>query len=319
MKHYYCGDCLLSLNEDTAVCPNSTCNKRFKNIKEKCFFVEISLVEQLKKLYFEADFRKNLVKIDNESSNSKCPIKDICDGEYYKMITSDNNSSNHLTFLWKTDGVPLFKSSKTSIWPFFLAINELPFKIRRIPENLLLVGLWIGPKKPEMLTFLKPFIEDLQLLEKGIDVTIDYRTTVTLNGSLVAGTADLPAKCTVHKMVQFNGKYSCPQCEHPGETAKSGKGISHIYPFNFDGPTEPKRTHFNTLHLAEIATENMKSELGIKGPCWFSQCESYDVIKSNCIDYMHVCYWESRRALLAFGLLKTIIRIHHHSLTRKKK
>ena len=298
LKHYYCGECLLSLKEDTAVCPNSKCNKRFKNIGDKSFFVEISLVEQIKKLYSEADFRKNLV--NNDVLRTAYPLRDIYDGEYYRQITMNDNATDRLTFTWNTDGVPLFKSSKTSMWPFFLAVNELPFKLRRQPENLLLVGLWIGPKKPEMLTFLKPFIDDLQQLENGINVLIDNNTTVTLHCSLVAGTADLPAKCIVHNMIQFNGKYSCPYCEQPGETAKSGKGVSHIYPFIFDGPTEPKRTHNNTIHFAEIATENMKSEMGIKGPCWFSQCESYDVIKSNCVDYMHC---------VLLGVMKRLISI----------
>lgn len=28
-----------------------------------------------------------------------------------------------------------------------------------------------------------------------------------------------------------------------GNTAKAGKGVAHIFPFQYDGATEPKRTH----------------------------------------------------------------------------
>jgi hypothetical protein len=53
-------------------------------------------------------------------------------------------------------------------------------------ENLLLVGLWIGPQKPEMLTFLDPYIDDLQQLEKGIEITVnDGSTNLHIRGYLV--------------------------------------------------------------------------------------------------------------------------------------
>ena len=286
-KHYYCGDCLVSVGEHCDRCPNRKCNKSFTHSSDKSFFIEASLIEQLSQLYSEADFRKLLLK-PAERSSADDSFQDIYDGELYKQCASNKGViSDFLTFTWNTDGVPLFKSSKTSMWPFFVCINELPFRIRRKPENLLLVGLWIGPKKPEMLTYLKPFINDFLELENGIKIETDIGVQKTLYGSLIAGTADLPAKCTVHNQTQFNGKYSCPQCEQPGETAKSGNGISHIFPFNFDGPTEPKRSHDRNIHHAEVATEQNKAEVGIKGPCWFAQCPSYDVIKSNCIDYMH--------------------------------
>lgn len=149
----------------------------------------------------------NLRVFKSEKTNDD--IEEMYDGEHYQhLFMSEFFSEHDISFTWNTDGVPLFKSSKTSMWPLFLTINELPFAIRRNPENLLLVGLWIGPKKPEMLTFLDPFIEDLQTLQDGIEIhaPINDLPMFKLRGYLIAGTADLPAKCTVHNMVQFNGK-----------------------------------------------------------------------------------------------------------------
>jgi hypothetical protein len=38
---------------------------------------------------------------------------------------SEDNPYN-VSFTWNTDGIPVFKSSKFSLWPFYLVINELP-------------------------------------------------------------------------------------------------------------------------------------------------------------------------------------------------
>lgn len=118
---------------------------------------------------------------------------------------------------------------------------------------------------------------------------------------MIDGTDDLPAKCIVNNMIQFNGIFSCPKCEHSEERAKSGKGRANIFPFKFEGQTESKRTHEETVHLAEVVTQSGSPELGIKGPSWFAHCQSYDVIKSNCTDYIY--------ALLLLGVMKRLISI----------
>ena len=63
---------------------------------------------------------------------------------------------DNVSFLMNTDGVPVFKSSKVSIWPLYLVINELNYSKRMANENMIFAGLWFGEKKPAMWTFLKP-------------------------------------------------------------------------------------------------------------------------------------------------------------------
>ena len=64
-------------------------------------------------------------------------IEDIQDGLLYKRHfgsdgyfkgTSDQNRKTeiHISFQINTDGVALFRSSKYSIWPIYLSVNELP-------------------------------------------------------------------------------------------------------------------------------------------------------------------------------------------------
>ena len=106
-------------------------------------------------------------------------------------------------------------------------INELPYNIRRLPENMILAGLWIGPKKTQMATFLQPFTTTLEKLENGIHVELDTNETVLSRCFLIAGTADLPAKCIVCNMTQYNGYYSCPSC-NLGKQQNLGR-VGHTY------------------------------------------------------------------------------------------
>lgn len=68
----------------------------------------------------------------------------------------------NLSLAWNTDGGPIFKSSKSSMWPVMCMINELPMKMRR--ENIMLTALWFGEYKPDMSVFLKPFVDECNVL-----------------------------------------------------------------------------------------------------------------------------------------------------------
>ena len=57
-------------------------------------------------------------------------IGDIFDGQEYKKLVhsgflSPTNRAN-VSFTLNTDGVDVYRSSKFSIWPIWLQINELP-------------------------------------------------------------------------------------------------------------------------------------------------------------------------------------------------
>lgn len=142
-------------------------------------------------------------------------------------------------------------------------------------------------QKARNVDFFRPFIADLQSLENGISINTDENDCTTVKGLVLVGTADLPAKFTVCNMTQYNGKYSCPCCLQSGQSATAGKGRCQVFPFDFETPTEPERSHVDSLRMAEIATNSGKPEYGIKWPCWFTTLQSYDFVKGNCIDYMH--------------------------------
>lgn len=60
-------------------------------------------------------------------------LSDIFGGtEYRKLMEPEQflSKPENITFCLNTDGVAVFKSSTTQIWPIWLQINELPPKMR---------------------------------------------------------------------------------------------------------------------------------------------------------------------------------------------
>ena len=58
-----------------------------------------------------------------------------------------------MSFSMNTDGVAIIKSSlfhlkssKVSMWPVYMLINELPISQRKARENTLFYGMWISAK-----------------------------------------------------------------------------------------------------------------------------------------------------------------------------
>ena len=109
VKHFYCNQCLGYI-KNTSV--------------QKCPF-EI--------LWFNIQFQK-------------CPI-------YHRNAIRKSNQIRNLfaqkgfydRLSRRFDGAPVFKSSKTSIWPIYLIVTELPYK-QRNKENMILASLWYGNK-----------------------------------------------------------------------------------------------------------------------------------------------------------------------------
>ena len=68
-------------------------------------------------------------------------IEDVYDGQMYHhhfdadgffkgTQESKKKKGKHISFQLNTDGVAIFKSSKMSVWPVYLTINELPPHLR---------------------------------------------------------------------------------------------------------------------------------------------------------------------------------------------
>ena len=92
------------------ICPNSFCRRDFSVSGSLCFFVEVPMVEQLRKLFSKSGFYQDIQHRHNRDSKTN-RICDIYDGELYKKLSKYPNvlsCPQNMSFTWNTDEVPVF-------------------------------------------------------------------------------------------------------------------------------------------------------------------------------------------------------------------
>ena len=241
--HRYCSYCLLLIdNESLTHCQNIYCNKEL-TASNAAYFLTMNVSSQLQSLFNRPGFISDLNhRFTRKDLSKQGVIQDIYDGEQYQRLFPDGplGDPGNISLLWNTDGAPVFNSSKFSIWPFYLSINELPYQKRIKRENQLLAGLWFGDVKPQMVSFLKPICKELEDLEsRGVEISIAGTEPFICKCFLLAGTCDLPAKCIVCNSTQFNGYYGCFKCMLKALSVPAGKGNVTVFPFK-DASTAEK-------------------------------------------------------------------------------
>ena len=90
----------------------------------------LNINNQLKHLFERKDFYTQL-----EYARSQEYITDFKDGSLYKSVLESEdgkyfNSKAACSFLINTDGIQISLKSKTSVWPVYLVINEIPIQNR---------------------------------------------------------------------------------------------------------------------------------------------------------------------------------------------
>ena len=188
------------------------------------------------------------------------------------------STPNHLALTLSADGVPLFKSSSTSLWPVSLVILNLPSKIHTKAQNILLAGVWVGPCKPPMKLLINPVVNAIkQLNTTGFHVATATGIEI-VHAKLVIGIFDLPAKAFALCIKQFNGEYGCPVCHHPGKRLSNNARV-------YLPETHIQHCHMVWMSDAAKAVRNSSVVNGIYG---ISPLASIlDMVVSMPIDYMH--------------------------------
>ena len=314
---YYCSDCVVTVNYPAdSICV--ICKRVFRSINELCYFLHMSVTNQICSLFTKHTFVNDIIHRCTRKKLNEDHLEDIYDGSLYKQHSASGgilNSWNNLSLTWNLDGVSGFRSSKFSIWPLYLIINELPYHLRVLKENTLFAGLWFGEMKPNMQLFLKPLTMELSALESnGVEVKSPlYPQPFVSKVILLAGTCDLPAKCLVMNSVQFNGKHGCSKCLQPGLSwATSERGHVHVYPYDASNTTGPKRTkEQHSSDVSKVVVEQSTLN-GIKGPCWMMMLRNYDIISGTAIDYMHCVLLGVVKLLLSLWFVSERSRNHFY-------
>lgn len=278
IRHFYCSYCFFKLEFEKSVCPNC------KDKTKVSYFIEIPIISQLQSLYRRKGFFETVSSYRyTRKKQVQNNYEDIYDGSVYKKLEeSFLSDKNNISFMWYTDGIPLFKSSAFAIWPVYLAINELPYKERFKKENIILAGLWFGNKKPVPYLFLRAFKESLEIIYRGITLKISNIKKILVRGLIICCTCDLPAKSLFYNMNQFNGYYGCPLCK------LIGKRINNVHFFPFKNNLD-LRTSSGTKEDASTADKTKKKKNGVKGHTLLSKTV-HDFIAASAIDIMHCVF-----------------------------
>lgn len=136
-KHYYCCKCDKALKIDEKIC--NECQQQTNSN----YFITLSIVDQLQVILTPENLFQLLNHRFNRIKQNNSCIEEFYDGTIYKTEFVGNFLTNphNLSLTWYTDGVPVFKCSRISIWPLYFRINELPYTVRIRRENTVLAGL----------------------------------------------------------------------------------------------------------------------------------------------------------------------------------
>lgn len=110
------------------------------------------------------------------------------------------------------DGIPLFKSSSTCLWPILGSVKEvesLPFPI----------AVYCSVDEAERIDdYLKDFISEMKELEtSGFHCDIDKKTYKANLGAIIC---DAPARSFIKCIKTHNGYHCCERCVQRGELAR---------------------------------------------------------------------------------------------------
>lgn len=165
-----------------------------------------------------------------------------------------------LKLSFNIDGIPLYKSNRTQLWPILGLIKNFR-------SDPFVISLFCGISKPKPLNiFLKKFIDELnELLHHGINVNgIHFKIEIH---SFVC---DAPARAYLKCTKYHSGFSSCDKCVEHGERYKN-KVV-------FSGEIAQKRTNESFRNQTDDNHHNGLSPF-LDLPI--------DIIKCFPIDYMH--------------------------------
>ena len=213
-------------------------------------------------------------------------FEDFIDGHLYKKFMRSlpvNERKHFVTATFNTDGSPVFKSSKFSIWPIQLVINEMLFRVRA--SNPIVCGMWFGKDKPNMNIFLKPYVNYMnKLANEGIKCKINNENQV-VKMYVLCSCVDSVARAPMQGIKQFNGYYGCSWCMHPGlyvPTVRRG-GMKYVLLDEL-----PRlRTEQETLQYMQESLTSRRPVYGVKRPSCLINLQNFNIISGFVVDSMH--------------------------------
>ncbi|KAK3916803.1 1-(5-phosphoribosyl)-5-[(5-phosphoribosylamino)methylideneamino] imidazole-4-carboxamide isomerase, partial [Frankliniella fusca] len=298
--HFVCKYCVDYMGEfdyrsvREVVCKSCKRANSLSNLNNCLFFVMFDLPPQIEVL-LSNDIILQKLKRPTELVNNEEPriLRDVYDGKMYQqfiLTLDDNPNIHHISFCFGVDGVSLYTSSNTNVWPIFCCILELPPYERA--HNLLLAGLWFGKEHVALDVFLKPFADHCKKLSTdGFKINL-MNVEILMKGHVLCCCADAPARAGVQCIQQHGGAFSCNWCLHPS-------------PGRLYRPLEElqRRTRAEIIADGTAALALMENVPnfhvnGVKGISPVLTLSSMDIIDGMILEYFHAA---------AHGVAKTFL------------
>lgn len=293
-RHYYCKICRDYLGEKCKQrnklekqCSCKACGPDDELESNLCYFIYISLTAQMQELLSMPNIAESLKYRFQRTKKDVNSYEDIYDGEQYKSLSSPGNFLHkwyNFSLTINTDGCQTSKSSNTSAWPVYAMINELPPNLRK--KNMLLAAIYVDSEHPQMNNFLRPFTTEVQqFFSSGITWKPTATSKVTSRFIVTTCSLDAPARASVVRMKQFNGKNGCLWCYADGKSLGPGK---FVYPLSQYYKKQRTGPEIRADMLYAFETGKIKN--GVKNISSLVALPLFNICKGVVVEAMHAVY-----------------------------
>ncbi|GES98992.1 transposase domain-containing protein [Rhizophagus clarus] len=212
-------------------------------------------------------------------------IGDVFDGAQYKNLLQKGyfQDDRDIVLLGSVDGYQLFKQKCDDCWIILFINANLPPEQRVKKENLLITSIIPGPKAPkDFNSFLKPVVDELCLLEGGIDCYDGFTNEkFSLKATVLSWSGDTPG-------IYNNHIY------YPTTPPSDANNTNETY----DPSNLPRRMHSDYItRIGQIVTiepsrtrELLASNLGVVGRSVLLDIRSTQFPACFPVDIMHLFY-----------------------------
>ena len=175
-------------------------------------YVYQSLTTLLKKFISNNEFVQQCKKWKETLAEDNDAMKDIYDGKIWKEFQMYDGKPflkdpNNFALLLNVDWFNPFKHTPGSVGAIYCAFANLPRELRFKRENVMLIGLIEGEPKHDLNSILKPAVDELLQLWKGIWISMKF-----VRVALICVACDIPAARKIAGFMGHNATRGCSRC-----------------------------------------------------------------------------------------------------------
>ncbi|KAE8741821.1 hypothetical protein FOCC_FOCC012653 [Frankliniella occidentalis] len=299
---------------------------------------KVPLADQIKNFFENHGLADEIDKYaaERQAAGIDGLYSDLCDGSVIKNVKTPGGYN--LTLVGHTDGLSISKSSNVSVWPLKFVIAELPPHLRY--KYVLVCGIWIDETKPNLNSYLRPFVTEISLLNENGGVKwvhpktkLQHSTTVTVPIFI----ADAPARAQLQNILAPGGKHCCNVCEQkmkklPAEPLRLGvKRKNTVSDVDINKATVMLQTFcrdFSRLYKADFFTYYVHNILHLplavqrNGPLWCHSAFQFESFNGILVKFIHSSHHQAQELVnnirLAFGVAALEGRVKKNNISKSK-